>query len=76
MIHMGDYIYILIPVGILIIVVAAIALFLGIKKGRAGGVNKTKFKGKDRNIIIKEANRRLAQNPKDAEALLARAERY
>lgn len=76
MIHMGDYIYILIPVGILIIVVAAIALFLGIKKGRAGGVNKTKFKGKDRNIIIKEANRRLAQNPKDAEALLALAELY
>ncbi|WP_319562773.1 tetratricopeptide repeat protein [Marispirochaeta sp.] len=35
-----------------------------------------KVRSKDRNQIIKESNRRLAQNPKDADALLALGELY
>lgn len=37
---------------------------------------KKKIKVKDRNKIIRETNRRLAQNPKDPEALIALAELY
>jgi len=35
-----------------------------------------KVRNRDRNQIIKESNRRLAQNPKDADALLALGELY
>ncbi|WP_319415282.1 tetratricopeptide repeat protein [Marispirochaeta aestuarii] len=35
-----------------------------------------KIRNKDRNQIIKDSNRRLAQNPKDADALLALGELY
>jgi tetratricopeptide (TPR) repeat protein len=37
---------------------------------------KKKIKVKDRNKVLKEANRRLAQNPKDPEAILALADLF
>ena len=61
--------------------VAAVVLFLIFGKKDAPKKddkqkNKKKIRGKDRNAIIKEANRRLSQNPKDSDALLALAELY
>ncbi|GAB1455625.1 hypothetical protein MASR2M48_09320 [Spirochaetota bacterium] len=39
-----------------------------------GGKKGKKLKAKDHAQVLKEANRRLAQNPKDAEALQAMGE--
>lgn len=72
---MSDLLPILIPVGI-VIIAAAIVIPLLLKGKKTEEGNGKKFKGKDRNAVIKEANRRLAQNPKDAEALLALADLY
>ncbi len=72
---MTDLLFILIPVGIaFVLAIVIIPLVMKKKNGEEG--NGKKFKGKDRNAIIKEANKRLAQNPKDAEALLALADLY
>jgi tetratricopeptide (TPR) repeat protein len=51
------------------------ALLYRREKQEAGKKPKSR-KPKDRNTIVRDANRRLAQNPKDAEALLALAELY
>jgi len=52
--------------------VLVVALYLFSRKP----AEKKKAKAKDRNTILKEANRRLAQNPKDHEALLSLADLY
>jgi len=72
---MADLLPILIPIAALIIAVVTLFTIIGFKKKDTQG-NKKKVRGKDRNTIIKEANRRLSQNPKDADALMALAELY
>lgn len=63
------------------ILVTAIAIFIifvissGKNKNRSEKKNK-KLKAKDSASVIREANRRLSQNPKDADALLALAEAH
>jgi tetratricopeptide (TPR) repeat protein len=71
--------YIVIAVTVIIVAVFVSMLvsrvfFSGDKKKKQR--KKRKIKVKDRNKIIRETNRRLAQNPKDPEALLALAELY
>ena len=69
---MGNTI-ILIPVVVVVLAGAALFLILGRKKTS----DKTnKGKSKDRAFVIKEANRRLSQNPRDAEALKSLADLY
>jgi tetratricopeptide (TPR) repeat protein len=71
--------YIIISVVAVIVVafgaVVISRLFFAGDKGKKKKRQK-KIKVKDRNKIIRETNRRLAQNPKDPEALLALAELY
>lgn len=50
-------------------------LFRG-DRSEKNGSKPRKVRARDRNQIIKESNRRLAQNPKDADALLALGELY
>jgi len=59
----------------LIIIVGSAVLSRG-KGGKGKGKGGKKIKAKDHAQILKEANRRLAQNPKDPEALLALGEVY
>jgi tetratricopeptide (TPR) repeat protein len=72
MYYMTDFIPILV---IIIIIGISFILFLFISRGKKKNT-KGKPKTKDRNAIVKEANRRLAQNPKDPGALLSLAELY
>ncbi len=54
-----------------------LVIFTTMGKSRAKGKDKNKaVKVKDRKTIIKESNRKLAQNPKDGEALTSLAELY
>ncbi|MFQ3619884.1 MAG: CDC27 family protein [Spirochaetales bacterium] len=57
------------------IVIIGIATF-GVISSRKSSNNKKTKRPQDRNSILKMANRRLAQNPKDSEALLMLAELY
>ena len=67
----------IIPILIAVVLVLFVALVLGIAIGR-GGKRKTsgKLKNRDRTQILKEADRRLAQNPKDPDALQALGDLY
>ncbi|MEW5817086.1 MAG: tetratricopeptide repeat protein [Spirochaetota bacterium] len=67
---------ILIPVITIIGVSIVIFLIIFTRKKTSDSNRGSKLKGKDRNAIVKEANKRLAQNPKDPEALLALADLY
>ncbi|MDA8425918.1 MAG: tetratricopeptide repeat protein [Treponema sp.] len=65
------------PIVVVVVVLLAFALLLiflvSARKGQAGGKGR-KLKTKDKTQIVKEANRRLAANPKDVEALAALGE--
>ncbi len=67
---------------ILIGTVAVLGIFFAFyfvftrNKGERRKKKKKQLQSKDRNTILKEANRRLSQNSKDPEALLALAELY
>jgi tetratricopeptide (TPR) repeat protein len=54
----------------------AIILFVISFKHNKGDNGKKKLKGKDKAALIREANKRIAQNPKDADALKALADLY
>jgi tetratricopeptide (TPR) repeat protein len=60
---------------IVIVLIFAVVLSIGLssRKGDSalGGKKRFKTKAKDRAQVLKEANRRLASNPKDVEALTA-----
>jgi tetratricopeptide (TPR) repeat protein len=64
------------PVVIPAVAIVGIVTLLVVLSGKKKNSDGRKLKGKDRNSIIKEANKRLAQNPKDADALLSLAELY
>ena len=66
---MSEIIVIVIPVSA---VAAAALLVFAVLQGRKksdGSRKKKDAKAKDRSVIIREANKRLSQNPRDAEAL-------
>lgn len=64
-----------VPIVAVVIVLAFALVLLATasagKKRAKGGARGRKLGGKDRNQVLKEANRRLASNPKDGEALQA-----
>ena len=65
----------LLPVVVVVVVVLIFAVALSMafsaKKGEQRVGAKKRLQGKDRSQVLKEANRRLASNPKDLEALSA-----
>ncbi|MBN2874466.1 MAG: tetratricopeptide repeat protein [Spirochaetales bacterium] len=69
----------LLPV-VIIVIVLALVVIIGstlLSRGKKSAGKKSKrIKAKDHAQILKEANRRLAQNPKDADALSALADVY
>ena len=72
---MGSW-YIIIPVAVLAIAVLAILVIVA-RRGKKTNDRKNKIlKSRDRSSIVREANRRLSQNPKDADALQALADLY
>jgi len=58
-----------------LVAIVGIAVF-SVIAGKKNVSEKKSKKPKDRNAILKEANKRLAQNPKDSEALLMLGELY
>lgn len=64
-----------VPIVAVVIVLAFALVLLATasagKKRAKGGARGRKLAGKDRNQVLKEANRRLASNPKDGDALQA-----
>jgi tetratricopeptide (TPR) repeat protein len=73
---MSDTFVIVIP--FLVVVAAALLIYGAIssKKRKAEAKKSPKVKTKDRAAIIREANKRLGQNPRDAEALKWLADLY
>ena len=67
--------YIIVPL-IFIVLASFTLLFIFRKKGDKKEAKSKNKRPKDRNTILKEANRRLAQNPKDPDALLQLANIY
>ena len=67
--------YILIPIIIILAVILAVVLSI-YRKNREKPEKKKKTKGKSKDAIIREANRKLAVNPKDADALETLGELY
>lgn len=67
-----------VPILIAVIFVSFAALILGVVLGRGGKRTKTgsRLKARDRAQILKEADRRLASNPKDPDALQALGDLY
>lgn len=65
--------YVLIPLLIALVAGIALLFIFRMKSGKKKGKSKNK-KFKDRNTLLREANKRLAQNPKDPEALLQLAQ--
>ena len=63
----------LLPVVIVVVVLLVFAIVLSLafsaKRGEIAGGGKKRIRAKDKAQILKEANRRLASNPKDLEAL-------
>ena len=71
--------FIYIPLAVLVVIALFIALRIAFKRGDSQGVSKkTKknVKAKNRQTILKEAGRRLAQNPKDPQAIQMLADLY
>jgi len=75
------FMYQYLPTIVVAVIIAAVALVVSfvLTKNDKGDKKKNKKKGirgKDRDAIVKQANRRLANNPKDAEALSTLADLY
>ena len=66
---MSFYLFLLIFISVVILLISALYFFITKNKYASGG-------DKDRNQIIKYANKRLAQNPKDTEAVSDLANLY
>ncbi len=62
--------YIIIPIIVFIIAIIIVALAIKGRKNSKSSSKLEKAKATNRNALIKEANKRLAQNPKDPTALL------
>ena len=70
---MPDLTVILIPAGVIVAVLVAVGFFI-IRRDRIGSPQS--IKNTDNSTILKAASRRLAQNPKDHEALMTLADGY
>lgn len=67
----------IVPILIAVIIVSVVALILGLSIGRGGKRKGSgKMKTHDRAQILKDVDRRLAQNPKDPDALQVLADLY
>ena len=68
----------IVPILVAVIFVSFAALVLGLVLGRGGkrGKSGSRFKTRDRAQILKEADRRLASNPKDPDALQSLGDLY
>ncbi len=68
----------IVPILIVIIILAAVLIILSMLSGKRGDRPERKKKGraKGRDTLLKEANRRLAQNPKDPDALSSLGDIY
>ncbi len=66
----------IVPVAIIIGAIVIIFLQSSKSKRKNSKNGRKKIKTRDRNTILKDANRRLAQNPKDVDALLSLGELY
>jgi tetratricopeptide (TPR) repeat protein len=68
------------PIAIAAVALAAIALVMillsGRRSGKQGSSKKKRLHQQDRNSILKDANRRLASNAKDPDALMALGDLY
>ena len=73
---MSETLVLVIPFGVVIAAALLIYAAISSKKRKSGGRKNPKGKTKDRTIIIRDANRRLSQNPRDAEALKWLADLY
>jgi tetratricopeptide (TPR) repeat protein len=71
---MGEYLNVIVAAGILIVIVIFFMIYSNRNKDKSK--NKSKKRKKDRNAIIRSANKKLSQNPKDPDALLSLAEIY
>ncbi len=74
---MYDYL----PIVAVVVILAILSLIIlftlgGGEKEKKGKKNKSKIRGKDRDAIVKHANKRLANNPKDPDALRTLADLY
>jgi tetratricopeptide (TPR) repeat protein len=74
--QMSELLVIIIPAAV--IGAAALLIFVAISARKRGGdsAKKSGAKIKDRSVIIRDANKRLGQNPRDAEALKSLADLY
>ena len=66
--------YVLIPIIASVVAIIIVVLVIKGRKNSKSNSKLEKARATDRNAVIKEANRRLAQNPKDPAALLYLAE--
>ncbi|MDR3166973.1 MAG: tetratricopeptide repeat protein [Treponema sp.] len=68
----------ILPIAAIVVILGISAVFMMMmgrsKGGETGGGRKKRSKGRD--VILKDANKRLAQNPRDPEALSALADLY
>lgn len=71
---MSDLFVILIPVAVVIAVALMVFIVIRGKNKSDRPKNKKATKSKDRSAIIRDANKRLSQNPRDAEALSSLAD--
>jgi len=63
-------------IGVIAIVLVVSIIFIVISRAGNASLNSGKFSKKDRDAAVKEANKRLAQNPNDTEALYIVANAY
>jgi tetratricopeptide (TPR) repeat protein len=73
---MESNMFLLLPV-VVVAIVVVLLFVITLRKNKGSGDKKNKkLKGKDSASVIREANRRLSQNPKDPDALMALAEAH
>ncbi len=71
---MGEYLNLIIAGSVLIAAIVVFLIYANLNKDKSR--NKKQKRKKDRNAIIRSANKKLSQNPKDPDALLSLAEIY
>ena len=73
----NDFMMSLLPyIAILGVVIVGSIITLVLVKSSAAGKSNDKYQGKSKTAVLKDANKRLASNPKDPSALMAIADLY
>ena len=73
---MSDTVVIIIPLAVVIAVILLIYAAISSKRRKSSGKKGSAKRAKDRAVVIREANKRLSQNPRDADALKSLADLY